>query len=295
MFMLYWAINLKRYFWINILILVIGLKHTGNYIAFNHSKELLTNSFKVTSYNVRAFNKYNWIPELEKHKIFDFIEKQNSDILCLQEFYYIENAPKLGYKFKNIGGRKNNKFSNLAIYSKFPQINQSSIKFNDQISSQVCIFSDIIIDNDTVRIYNVHLASNLFKKEDYAFLSYNNVNKGKIKKGILNIANNVIHSSKKRTFQVNKIKNHIKNCPYPIILCGDFNDTPISHAYKNLKGDLIDSFSSSACGIGDSFVKIPYLRIDYILHDQKFDSFQYKKINTVLSDHYPIVCNVKIK
>ena len=82
--------------------------------------------------------------------------------------------------------------------------------------------------------------------------------------------------------------------PYPIILCGDFNDTPLSYAYHKIKGDLVDSFSYSGKGIGESFVRIPGLRIDYIMHDKSFKSYNYKKKEEILSDHYAISCDIKL-
>ena len=69
----------------------------------------------------------------------------------------------------------------------------------------------------------------------------------------------------------------MKESPYPIIVCGDFNDTPLSFTYKKIKSNLIDSFTISGSGIGDSYVKIPMLRIDYIMHDNKFKSYNYQK------------------
>ena len=86
----------------------------------------------------------------------------------------------------------------------------------------------------------------------------------------------------------------MRKSPYPVIVCGDFNDTPLSYAYKKIKGDLIDSFVTCAIGIGESFVKIPGLRIDYIMHDKAFKSFNYHKQKEVLSDHYAISCEIEL-
>ena len=84
------------------------------------------------------------------------------------------------------------------------------------------------------------------------------------------------------------------DCTYPIIVCGDFNDTPLSYAYNSIKGSLSDAFCKSGKGIGDSFVKIPALRIDYILHDNKLKSSNYQKHKEVLSDHYAVSCEIEI-
>ena len=84
-------------------------------------------------------------------------------------------------------------------------------------------------------------------------------------------------SYKERASQIKIIEQNMKESPYPIIICGDFNDTPLSYTYKKIKSNLIDSFTISGSGIGDSYVKIPMLRIDYIFHDNKFKSYNYQK------------------
>ena len=99
-------------------------------------------------------------------------------------------------------------------------------------------------------------------------------------------------SYKKRAEEVTVIKEHMQKSPFPILVCGDFNDTPLSYAYNKIKGDLIDAFKNSAKGIGDSFVNIPALRIDYILHDHRMQSTNYKKHKQILSDHYAISCEI---
>ena len=86
----------------------------------------------------------------------------------------------------------------------------------------------------------------------------------------------------------------MKNCPYPIIICGDFNDTPLSFSYHTLANELIDSFEKAGRGIGNSHTKIPFLRIDYILHDSFFKTVKYNKHREALSDHYPISSELKI-
>ena len=118
--------------------------------------------------------------------------------------------------------------------------------------------------------------------------------KENIKKGIISIIRRMRVSYQKRAVEVLTIKEHMNNSPYPIIVCGDFNDTPLSYAYQKIKGDLIDSFSSCGKGFGESYVKIPGLRIDYIMHDKSFKSFNYRKQDNVLSDHYAISCEIKL-
>ena len=86
----------------------------------------------------------------------------------------------------------------------------------------------------------------------------------------------------------------MKNCPYPIIICGDFNDTPVSYAYQQLGDNMIDAFLESGNGIGASFSKIPTLRIDYIFLNKDFKSFGFTTHEEEFSDHRAISCSFKI-
>ena len=109
-----------------------------------------------------------------------------------------------------------------------------------------------------------------------------------------NIIKILKNSYQERAEEVLASRTHINKSPYKVIVCGDFNDTPLSYAYNKIKGDLIDSFAYSGKGIGESFVKVPTLRIDYIMHDNSFYSYNYIKHNEILSDHYAISCDIKL-
>src|SRR5690606_20357235 len=94
---------------------------------------------------------------------------------------------------------------------------------------------------------------------------------------------------KMRARQVEAISALIKESPYPVIVCGDLNDTPASYSYKQLKQGLHDAFVRSGKGIGQTFInKLPALRIDYILHDKGFESYNFETHNYRMSDHLPV-------
>ena len=157
---------------------------------------------------------------------------------------------------------KSNNDNKLQILTKYKVIKSGYIK-----SKNVCIYKDVVL-NDTIRIYNIHLQSNWIKTMKS---SYQN-----------------------RVSEALKIKKHIDKSPFPVVVCGDFNDTPISYTYSSIKKGLNDSFQESGIGIGNSYVNIPTLRIDYILHSKKYKSFNYEKHKYKFSDHYPISCDLLI-
>ena len=291
-FFVYWLIGFKKPMWANLIILLIGIGNISNYFGTSPNSNSSEENTKVLSYNVRLFNRYGWIPkENVREDIFAFFTEEDADILCIQEFYTPNEIPDLNYPYRHIGLQNKKSQWHMAIYSKYPQIKKKTVSIKGERMNNTCIYSDMIINEDTIRVYNIHLASNWFKNSDYSFIQ--NPQKEKIKEGLKGIASRLKNSFIKRAEEVAVIKEHIKTSPYPIILCGDFNDTPLSFAYNSIKGDLVDAFTVCGKGIGDSFVKIPALRIDYIFHDDQLKSSNYKKHKKVLSDHYAVSCDIR--
>jgi len=294
LFLIYWIIGFKKQVWANIIVLLIGIQYIGLFFGTQPTTVKTTDSIKVLSYNVRLFNKYEWIPKPDvKEKIVEFFKKEKADILCIQEFYTADEIPNLDYKYRHIGLQNKKSQWHMAIYSNYPQINKATVSIKGERMNNTCIYSDLLIEKDTIRVYNVHLASNWFKNSDYTFLQ--NPQKETLKKGINGIVSRMKSSYKKRAQEAKVIKEHMQSSPYPIILCGDFNDTPLSYAYNTISANLKDAFKESGKGIGQSFVKLPALRIDYILHNKSFKSYNYTKHKQELSDHYAVSCEMEIK
>jgi endonuclease/exonuclease/phosphatase family metal-dependent hydrolase len=97
----------------------------------------------------------------------------------------------------------------------------------------------------------------------------------------------------KRAEQAATLRAHIDECPYPVIVCGDFNDTPVSFTYRTVKGDLEDSFTQSGKGTANTYNgKLPSFRIDYIFYSPVFTSYNFEVSNLNHSDHFPISCDL---
>jgi endonuclease/exonuclease/phosphatase family metal-dependent hydrolase len=148
-------------------------------------------------------------------------------------------------------------------------------------------------DNDTFRIINMHLASYRFNERDYRSIE-------KIRKqedtGLVatrNIVQKMRDAYVGRSRQADIVAAFIKTSPYPVIVCGDFNDTPASYTYFTIRGPLQDAFLRKGSGIGRTYAGLaPTLRIDYIFADKSFKINSFRKINSGLSDHYPVIANL---
>ena len=289
--LIYWIFFNKKFMIINIVILLFSLPYLSRYISFHNTTKTKQNSIKIMSYNVRLFNNRNWLKiENIDEKIMKFADKEEMDIFCIQEYYNPKKDINSNFKYSTIDLEGSKENPHMIIYSNYEII-------NDTINSEMedhntCIFSDIIIKTDTIRVYNIHLTSNLFSRNDIDFLKSPTLEKEKVKNGIVGITRRLKRSFVKRSEQVKEIKKHMENSPYPIVVCGDFNDTPVSYVYRELSEGKTDAFINSGNGIGSTYTKIPTLRIDYIFHEKEVNSYNYKTHSEELSDHRAISCEL---
>ena len=293
-FSIFWFFYNKKYLWINLVLLILSVPYINRFVSIG-SSDSTEKEINIMSYNVRLFNKWNWIDVKNiDEKIINFVNQEQVDIFCIQEYYNPKKDLNFNFIYSHIGLQRSTKEWHMAIYSNYPQINKETVIIDGEIMNNTCIFSDIVIDTDTIRIYNVHLASNFFNRNDIEFLSSPELEKEKIKRGIFGIIKRLKRSFESRGKEVNQIKKHIDKSPYPTIICGDFNDTPVSYAYQELGENKLDGFIESGNGIGATFTKIPFLRIDYILFDKQFSSSDFITHQGVLSDHRAISCKIKL-
>jgi endonuclease/exonuclease/phosphatase family metal-dependent hydrolase len=310
LFLVFWAIRRSRYAFISLAIIIMGYDKLALMYQppmFVMESPVSKNQFKVMSYNVRLFDLYNWSGNQKtRSKIFDMLKKEAPQVVCFQEYYHSDEKDfsnndtlasllKLEYSHIEYGLTLKNKYHwGLATFSNYPIINKGKLFFKEG-STNFGMFCDVLYNNDTVRIYNVHLQSNHFKKNDYNFIDNPNVDdQDQFVKGSLSIVKRIRRGAIIRSTQVDELSNHIENCRYPVILCGDFNDPPYSYAYTSIARHLIDSYSEKGKGFGISYngFFIPY-RIDYILHSDYFECLKYSMVRKKLSDHYPIVVTLK--
>jgi len=227
------------------------------------------------------------------------------EIICFQEFYPSYGVSNVKYTFvdaldpdyyfhlKLLDKSKKNS-SGILTVSKYPIIKRGDILHPK--SSSLTIFSDIVIGSDTLRVYNNHLQSFRLKRMEHSFLE--EISTGADDRSMDEISG-LLKALKtgfsQRAIQAIEVKEHIENSPYPSIVCGDFNDTPVSFSYRKIRKGLNDAFVEAGRGAGFTYKdKYPPNRIDYILYDKKIscENFFLNRIN--YSDHYPITASFKL-
>ena len=289
-FSVFWFFYNRKYMWINLIFLLISTPYLSRFISINSSDDSNGEEINIMSYNVRAFDKDNWLKIENVYKeTMKFANKEEVDIFCIQEYDNTKKYINSNFKYSTIELEGSKENQHMVIYSNYEIINDT-INNGMEDMHNTCIFSDIVTKTGTIRVYNVHLASNFFSNNDLRFMSSPKLETDKA----LGVTKRLRKSFESRGKQVQIIKRHIDNSPYPTIICGDFNDTPVSYAYQILGKKKLDGFLESGNGFGATFTKIPFLRIDYILYDKQFSSSDFITHQEILSDHKAVSCKIKL-
>ncbi len=284
LFFFYWVLQVKRQLLLSAIVLLIGIGFVSKWYRF--SPENLPeseNDFTIMSYNVRLFNKYKWLDNdsvLVQTK--KFIASEKPDILCIQEFSDWGDKQFEQYKYKSVHYVNKSKTFGHAVFSNFPIINQGIIKFDN--SNNNVIFVDIVKSKDTLRVYSMHLQSIQITKDIAQIENELNQEKSEV------IVKKIAKAFTEQQQQATVFKAHKNECKYPVIICGDLNNSAFSYVYRSVKGNLNDAFELAGKGFGKSYhFKYYPARIDYIFADKRLEVKEFKVFNKVeLSDHYPI-------
>ena len=288
LFFIYWLLQLKRQVILSGLVLLLGITFINKFYKFSSNDiEREEKDFTVMSYNVRLFNLFDWIPERNVgDAILSFINEQNPDILCIQEYSENAKVDLRVYKYKAIFMEGKQIKTGQAIFSKFPIFNKGDFKI--PAAGNNIIYADIKKGNDTIRVYNIHLQS-IKISPDVSEISehVDAINQSKSEQVFARIRD----AFKNQEKQTEILVKHKNECKYPVIICGDMNNSPFSYVYRNIKSDLYDCFEEAGNGFGQTY-KFKYYpaRIDYIFVNKKM---KVKSFTTFAqfenSDHFPVM------
>lgn len=289
-FILFWLFVDIKYVALSILTLACGWVFIKGFFAFNSEKlSSGPKDFSVVSFNIsNALSAYDSKVNTRKEKTKNmegfFNRFKDEDILCFQEVGPF--ATEILHKsFKDWNMHYLKKGS--VILTKHPLIKSGEIDFGTITNS--CLWADILINFDTIRVYSMHLQSNRISKDADDMLVNGHLNDKKTWLGIKSILLKYKQFHIKRSSQAKLVKSHIDTSPHPVVVGGDLNDTPLSFTYRHLSKGLSDAFYEKGTGIGTTYSgKIPFLRIDYIFTSPEIKPKKFQVLKENYSDHYPV-------
>lgn len=285
------------------LLLVPGLFHISDFYNVVYMRQVeqkpSRGSFTLMSYNVRGFRNDSSSRAVDNHVAY-FESQELADIVCFQEYALdIPNVERIDSLFN---ARQNRLYVKdvvesgevvLRTYSRFPIVGSGSLSGEGRGTS---LWVDVIVGkNDTLRVFNNHLHSMNISSEDSSDIEHGKIlNDGD---RMQSIVDRIAKNSSIRAEYVDTLRTIVDSSPYRNIICGDFNDTPMSYVYGELKDGYVDAFEQCGSGYGYTFRPMHgTLRIDYILFSQELEAESYlaDKSNE-LSDHLPITARLKIR
>ncbi|MGL4993254.1 MAG: endonuclease/exonuclease/phosphatase family protein [Bacteroidales bacterium] len=309
LFLIYWVLLSKWQF--TLLPLFAMLLSWGAmrcYFPINlFADEPVEGSVKLLSYNVKQFDMGKRDAN-KKNATLEYIAEQNADIVCLQEFGYSKDSKMLRLaeirkRLKSLPYYHVYKITDnhwhtygLACFSKYPITDVKAIDFHSHYNGAVAY--TVNVNGKKVRLVNCHLESNKFTSEDR--MIFKQMVEG-FSTDRLNEAKGALVGKMESAFvtrakQAKHIVKELKSHDMESIVCGDFNDTPLSYTYRTIRGDMNDAFVSTATGLGITYYENHfYFRIDHILHSGGIDAYDCRVDRVKYSDHYPIHTYLNIK
>jgi endonuclease/exonuclease/phosphatase family metal-dependent hydrolase len=313
LFMVVWWILRKRFLPFLLTVAVIGCTYPVliSTISLSGTEGLGTKTdpslIRMMTYNVHNFRPYDpGNSDSVKTQILSVVKKESPDVIGFQEYYTrkkgfydltdsLKSILRTNHYYYVPSSENDFESMGLAIFSKYPIKNKGVIWFDSERSGNCSIFVDLEVKKKILRVYNVHLQSISFVKQDYDYLA--KVTK-KIDAEIVpskRIVTMLRTAFQKRSEQVDLIRKHMAACKTPYLIAGDFNDTPASYAVTQITADLTKTFVKKGQGFGTTYNgKFPNFQIDYIAVTKNIEVMNHHITEAKLSDHFPLRSDLRL-
>ncbi len=309
LFVVYWLLRRPKVALWTIIPILLGWNLLGQHLGIRTKAEEITKTdsgLRVMTFNAHLFSKVKGKTKNDiKSHVASLIKDVQPDILTIQEYFskikgtkqftdqLVEEGDFKDYYFEPAMQSEHEGYGQI-VFSKYPIIYSGVITKNEFGINRI-IFTDIVKGHDTVRVYNVHLRSFGLQSEDKAFIQ-NPSTVPSDEHGTKRVGRKLKLAFERRGKQAQALRDHIDTTQYPVIVMGDFNDTPMSYSVNLIRKDLKNAFNEKGRGWGVThYEMLPILQIDYIFCSKSFDVEQYKIVKEKLSDHYPVWADIKLR
>ena len=304
LFIFFWLTFKWKKLWIPIVGYAIVYVPLTIYLPFNPQQEVPEGTIKLISYNVCQYGG-NYKYEQGFETVFKYLEAQDADIVCIQEDAdtwrkYVFDWYKKIYPYNDttLFSKGPTMMNGVGMHTKYPIIRKERIQYESAANGSVAYY--LKVGHDTILVINNHLEGTHLSTEDRQ--KYQEMIKGKMEKDTAKTEAFFLFEklgtyAAKRAPEAEAVHDYIEaHKEYPIIVCGDFNDPPLSYTRRVIGQGLTDCFQETGKGLGLSYnQKGFYFRIDYIFCSDHFTPYNCEIDNEMdASDHYPIICRLKM-
>lgn len=312
-FIFFWLFAKPRWAILSVVAMLLAWGPLQHILPFRTSQSFTVqkanNNLRVMSWNVEHFDilEHKTHPE-KKLQMLDLVKQYQPDVACWQEMVGSDSMPtainyipdilaKAGFTYYHYAFNPkldfdgNHHFGIITV-SRYPIINEQTVSYPPNDYNSIFQYVDIVKGADTVRVFNIHLQSLKFSANNLRYIDNPTLNDTESKSIISKLKNGFV----KRGLQADRIRNSIAQSPFPVVVCGDFNDLPNSYAYSTIGKGLTNVFAAAGSGLGRTYSGIsPTLRIDNIFVSNNMKVQQFTRIPISLSDHYPLLTDVMVK
>ncbi|HAQ65413.1 MAG TPA: hypothetical protein DCR43_06135 [Bacteroidales bacterium] len=305
-FVVYWAVLRRKFAFISLISILLGWNMLWSHFQFSgKSDEVYSpHAIRVLTYNVRHLS--GSVSETTNGKAGDvakLVGGRKADVVVMQEFYsgaatfeskiamFLKSTGLTYYTWRNyFPSRSKNRGSFCMVtLSRFPIVSSSEVDYGNR---RVALITDLLVSGDTIRLINVHLKSNQLNQDELNLVDFDlqhNSDSESVKKGSKKIYWKLRKAFIDRARDAGEVARAIKSSRYPVIVSGDFNDTPASYTARTILKGLNDAFVEAGSGYGNTYAgNLPPIRIDYLAASPEFEIEQYAVIREKHSDHYPV-------
>ncbi len=293
--------------WISVAALLIAVPGLSKSFSIG-SQHKVDNSIRVMSYNVHNFTHVDGETDKEQcaEAVVDMVCEQAPDILCCQEFATFKKgmsrteciekfAESAGFQY--IYYNRVNGFGGNVIFSKYPMAKVAEDSGFGKENTYGVMVSVDAGERGKFHLANVHLLSYMITDSEIDILT----NTSERQDNLDTIGKKVLHklkyAFKKRSEELQTVLKGMPPIEGPVIVCGDFNEPPLSYNYQQMqKAGFVDTFIKAGFGIKPTYAgKLPLLRIDYIWAKDGVKPLRFKRHKIKVSDHYPIMLDFQIE
>ena len=303
-FLFFWLVFKWRMIWISVLGFVCAYVPINIYMPINTTKELPEGALKLVSYNVCGYGG-NYKYEQGFETVLKYLVEEAPDIVCVQEdidtwrrYVFQEYKKHWAYNDTMVIANSVESYNALGIHTRYPIIKRERIEYPSVANGSVAWW--LKVDGDTLVVVNNHFESCHLNTDDRA--QYRQIIKGEMPRDSLRSESKMLliklaEANAKRSGQVRAVSRYVEeHSQYPVIVCGDFNDNPISYSRHAMAEHLTDCFRETGRGIGLSYNQKAFsFRIDHIFCSKQLQPYNCKVDGEMdASDHNPILCWLKI-
>lgn len=297
-FILFWLIFKVKRIWLPILGIAVCWSFVRDYVPFNFGVKQSQEALKILTFNTKGFGGIDAKDSLGHFHIMNYLQETGADIICLQEIYAAETAIVAFEQEMQQRGYSCFRGQQEMIFSRLPMLSTDTLSLS--MTSQFGLMAWLEYAQDSILLINCHLESDHLSPEmkKAYWQSIRSMEQDSLRRGVAPVVRLLVEAAPVRAAQTDTIAAIVRqNSTHPVIVCGDFNDTPVSYTHRILTQRLSSAYRQSGNGLGFTFHEHGFpVRIDHIFFSPAFWSSSETKVVTDMpwSDHYPLVTSLNM-